>query len=96
MNPLLSKLRHHVTGAIERGEAESIVEHPAPHVRVAECVAYIAKNPNGQFPKGWIDEVKAEARTLGILPAEKPVIGQCCRVGIDRGIEYGGDKLEVF
>lgn len=32
-NPLLDRLRHHVTGAIERGEAVPIVEHAAGDVR---------------------------------------------------------------
>lgn len=29
-NPLVARLRYHVTGAIERGEAEAITEQPAP------------------------------------------------------------------
>lgn len=31
-NPALSALRHHVTGAIERGEAQAIVEQPTAFV----------------------------------------------------------------
>jgi hypothetical protein len=31
-NALLATLRHHVTGAIERGEAQAITEIPASHV----------------------------------------------------------------
>ena len=31
-NPLLAKLQHHVTGAIERGEGTAIVEIPAQHL----------------------------------------------------------------
>lgn len=29
-NPLLARLRHHVTGAIERGEKQAIVAQPRP------------------------------------------------------------------
>lgn len=36
VNPLLAKLRHHVTGAIERGEAEAIVGVDANSVKPRE------------------------------------------------------------
>lgn len=47
----LARLRHHVSGAIARGEAEAIVEQPTSEVArrrrvlaaIAECDAYIAK-----------------------------------------------------
>ncbi len=31
-NPAMSALRHHVSGAIARGEAQAITEVPAPHI----------------------------------------------------------------
>lgn len=34
MNPLLALLQHHVTGAIERGEAEAIVGQPEDPTRM--------------------------------------------------------------
>lgn len=37
INPLLARLRHHVTGAIERGEKQAIVEQPSPYVRAMQA-----------------------------------------------------------
>lgn len=59
--------------------------------RITENLAYIAINPTARFPLGWVEEVKAEARAAGLLPATKPVVGIACRQGIDNGITYGGD-----
>ena len=64
--------------------------------RITENLAYIAANPTARFPLGWVEEVKAEARAAGLLPAAKSVVGIACRPGIDHGIIYGGDMEDVF
>lgn len=64
--------------------------------RIADCLAYIAANPGARYPHDWIAGVQAEARTAGLLPALKPVIGCNCKPGIDRGIVYGGDMEDAF
>jgi len=56
-NPLLARLRNHVTGAIERGECEAIVEKPAPHYVIFPNGLRFAPSPkllvNSLFnPKG--------------------------------------------
>lgn len=45
----LRALRHHVTGAIERGEAEPIKEAPAAGVTLTPCGNYAAQLPTGEF-----------------------------------------------
>lgn len=54
-NPLLAKLRHHVTGAIERGEGVAIVEQtstPCQHTPAYKV----------RFTCGWSDGSQAEAK----------------------------------
>jgi len=36
--------------------------------RLTRCLAFIKDNPTHRFPAGWVDGVKNEARTLGLLP----------------------------
>lgn len=67
------------------------------HQRISENLAFIAANPTARYPQGWIAEVQAEARAIGLLkPLETQGIGSNCRPGIDSRITYGGDMIEVF
>lgn len=63
--------------------------------RVKTLLQFFADNPGYRYPIGYVAEVQAEARELGLLPAIKN-IGRHCRPGIDRGIIYGGDMVDVF
>lgn len=63
--------------------------------RIKENLQYIAENPNGNFPPGWITEVIEEARKAGLLTRPSS-IGCNCRPVIDAGISYGGDREEAF
>lgn len=58
--------------------------------RVKACLAFLAAN-SCEVRAEWRNDVIAEARKLGLLPAEKPVVGCNCRPGIDSRIIYGGD-----
>lgn len=51
-NPLLAKLRHHVTGAIERGEGVAIAGIPATNPTAAHTPGSMAEYLN--LPEGWI------------------------------------------
>ena len=54
-----------------------------------------ATNTATHFPKGWIEEVRAEAIEVGILrPSNR--LGANCNPEIDRGVVYGGDMEDVF
>ena len=48
VNPALSALRHHVSGAIARGEAQAITEVPAPHSPAH------TPGPWHLNPRGWV------------------------------------------
>lgn len=67
----------------------------AEEKRIAENLAYIAANPSAVFPSGWIAEVRAEAIRAGMIQ-DVGGIGCNCRPGIDDGIIYGGDMVDVF
>lgn len=63
--------------------------------RIKENLAFIAANPTSNH-LNWVEEVKAEARAFGLLPAIGPEVGIACRPGIDSRIIYGGDMDDVF
>lgn len=63
--------------------------------RVKENLAFIEANP-GVDHLGWVEAVRVEARSMGLLPPTKAVVGVGCRPGIDHGIVYGGDMEDVF
>lgn len=62
--------------------------------RVTECLKFI--NAGHDCSTHWRLGVIAEARKLGLLPAQKPQVGCNCRPGIDSRITYGGDMEDVF
>jgi len=55
MNPNnpLTQLRHDVSGAIERGKCEAIVEKPAPHYVIFPNVLRFAPSPKLYGYDGW-------------------------------------------
>jgi hypothetical protein len=63
----LARLRHHVTGAIERGEAEPIVEVPSPiTVTCPNCQAKPGRpctQPTnlGRHPVSWFHTAREDA-----------------------------------
>lgn len=71
-----NRLRHHVTGAIERGEAQAIVEIPALHTRSPWNVSLYnnVTSRNGtiakieQMPGNDEAERKANARLISAAP----------------------------
>lgn len=81
-NPLLERLRHHVTGAIERGEAEPIIEQtkaahtPGPW-RTYGSQVIAQRNPGGHkflvaecsCDVGGNDICVANARLIAATPA---------------------------
>lgn len=64
--------------------------------RIKECLAYIQANPTARYPAGWIAGIESEARAAGLLPHITKPAGCACRPGIDHGIVYGGDMVDVF
>jgi hypothetical protein len=52
MSTPLDRLRHHVTGAIERGEAEPIVEQPVTGVKIEHR---ITQQEHDSAFNGWAD-----------------------------------------
>jgi uncharacterized protein YceH (UPF0502 family) len=60
-NPLLSRLRHHVTGAIERGEAVAIVEQSTVEATQARLAAWDA---------AWDAKFDALSQRIAALKAE--------------------------
>ena len=66
MTPL-QKLRHHVSGAIERGEAIAIVEQPTPYVALVRVANMILETATIETPKTLIDAAENALRLCGEL-----------------------------
>jgi hypothetical protein len=74
-----------------RAERDSLLDH------TEKCLLFLLKNPpNSPVSRLWERDLKVQARELGYEFADRPAIGGNCRPGIDRGIEYGGDREDVF
>lgn len=80
MNAPLNALRHHATGAIERGEAGAITEIPARKTRLV-IVSKCAKMPSscwGKYRRVALMRVTHEWRNTMISPRAKGVVEVVC------------------
>lgn len=80
-NPLQDRLRHHVTGAIERGEATPIVEQRAPMPDIGQLMAY----EEGELDASATLELFAQLIASGMAWHLQGSYGRAAAILIERG-----------
>jgi len=76
---------------------KDVAERNALLDHTEKCLLFLLKNPpNSPVSRLWERDLKVQARELGYTFADRPAIGCNCRPDIDRGIEYGGDREDIF